>query len=151
MWGGMAARSSWPSASSSHVPLPTPTTYVLFTNGHSLTVVTLHQLCLATSSRPTIHTDELQGTIFPCSLSRARIANTVQYTFLAFLFMFEVGSAVCGSAQSSKALIVGRAVAGLGGSGIMNGALTIVSASSPIDKQPRTCLATLISCWLIAS
>ncbi|OIW25670.1 efflux pump [Coniochaeta ligniaria NRRL 30616] len=60
----------------------------------------------------------------------------VQYTFLAFLFIFEVGSAVCGSAQSSKALIVGRAVAGLGGSGIMNGALTIISATSPPDKQP---------------
>lgn len=62
--------------------------------------------------------------------------TSYKYTFLAFLFIFEVGSAVCGSAQSSKALIVGRAVAGLGGSGIMNGALTIVSASSPIDKQP---------------
>ncbi|OBR06534.1 Efflux pump [Colletotrichum higginsianum IMI 349063] len=63
--------------------------------------------------------------------------TSYKYTFLAFLFVFEVGSAVCGSAQSSKALIVGRAVAGIGGSGIMNGALTIVSASSPIDKQPR--------------
>ncbi|GKT40569.1 efflux pump mlcE [Colletotrichum spaethianum] len=52
----------------------------------------------------------------------------VQHTFLAFLFVFEVGSAVCGSAQSSKALIVGRVVADLGGSGIVNGALTIVSA-----------------------
>ncbi|KAK6225585.1 efflux pump [Colletotrichum tabaci] len=62
--------------------------------------------------------------------------TSYKYTFLAFLFVFEVGSAVCGSAQSSKALIVGRAVAGIGGSGIMNGALTIVSASSPIDKQP---------------
>ncbi|OHF04572.1 efflux pump [Colletotrichum orchidophilum] len=62
--------------------------------------------------------------------------TSYKYTFLAFLFVFEVGSAVCGSAQSSKALIVGRAVAGIGGSGIMNGALTIVSASSPIHKQP---------------
>ncbi|KAH8768672.1 efflux pump [Hyaloscypha sp. PMI_1271] len=57
-------------------------------------------------------------------------------TFLVFLLVFEVGSAVCGSAQSSKALIVGRAVAGLGGSGIMNGALTIISASSTMEKQP---------------
>lgn len=146
----MAARSFWPSASSPHqYPLPSLTTHVLFPNGQSLTVVTLHQLRLATSSRSTIHTDQLQGTIPPSSLSMDRIADTVQYTFLAFLFIFEVGSAVCGSAQSSKALIVGRAVAGLGGSGIMNGALTIVSASSPIDKQPRTCLAPLMFCWLI--
>ncbi|PMD53429.1 efflux pump [Hyaloscypha bicolor E] len=57
-------------------------------------------------------------------------------TFLVFLLVFEVGSVVCGSAQSSKALILGRAVAGLGGSGIMNGALTIISASSPLEKQP---------------
>ncbi|KAL0942291.1 efflux pump [Colletotrichum truncatum] len=64
------------------------------------------------------------------------VANAVQYTFLAFLFVFEIGSAVCGSAQSSKAMIAGRVVAGLGASGIMNGALTIVSASAPRDKQP---------------
>lgn len=39
-------------------------------------------------------------------------------------------------ATSSNMLIVGRAVAGLGGSGIINGALTIIAACIPLDKRP---------------
>jgi len=136
MWGGMAARFSWLSASSSHIPRPTP----LYSHVHSLIVVISYQLRFSTSSRSIIHINKLQGTIF-YPLDRIGIADAVQSTFLVFLLVFEVGSAVCGSAQSSKALIVGRAVAGLGGSGIMNGALTIISASSTMEKQPRTSLA----------
>lgn len=37
------------------------------------------------------------------------------------VFVFEVGSAVCGSAQTSNALIVGRVVAGIGGAGMYLG------------------------------
>jgi MFS family permease len=33
-------------------------------------------------------------------------------------------------------LIVGRAVAGLGGAGIINGAITIVSSCTPLEKRP---------------
>lgn len=33
-------------------------------------------------------------------------------------------------------LIVGRAVAGMGGSGIQNGAFTIVAGSVPMPKRP---------------
>jgi MFS family permease len=60
----------------------------------------------------------------------------VQFTFLAFLLIFEVGSAICGAAASSTMLIIGRAVAGVGGSGLVNGALTIIAASLPIHKRP---------------
>lgn len=35
-------------------------------------------------------------------------------------------------------LIIGRAVAGLGGSGMMNGGLTIIAASAPPEKRPGT-------------
>ncbi|KAF8852801.1 efflux pump [Acephala macrosclerotiorum] len=56
--------------------------------------------------------------------------------FLSFLALFEVGSVLCGAAQSSKMLIVGRVVAGMGGSGLTNGALTIISAAAPMHKQP---------------
>jgi hypothetical protein len=44
---------------------------------------------------------------------------SIKWSFLAFL---EVGSALCGAAQSSVMLIVGRAIAGLGASGLTNGA-----------------------------
>lgn len=56
--------------------------------------------------------------------------------FLSFLALFELGSLLCGVANSSKMLIVGRAVAGLGSSGIMNGALTIIANCLPIHKRP---------------
>jgi MFS family permease len=51
------------------------------------------------------------------------------------LGLFEAGSLLCGAAQSSNMLIVGRAVAGMGGSGLSNGGLTILSAIAPIHKR----------------
>lgn len=59
-----------------------------------------------------------------------------QYTFLVFLFVFELGSLICGVAHSSEALIVGRAVAGMGSSGLMNGSMTILAGAAPIQKRP---------------
>ncbi len=59
-----------------------------------------------------------------------------KYTFLAFLAIFEFGSLLCGVSVSSNMLIVGRAVAGLGGSGLVNGALTIIAASVPLTRRP---------------
>ncbi|KUI66366.1 Putative HC-toxin efflux carrier TOXA [Cytospora mali] len=48
--------------------------------------------------------------------------------YLAAILIFEVGSAVIGSAQSIGAVIAGRAVAGFGGSGIYVGSMNIISA-----------------------
>ncbi|KAB8230296.1 MDR family MFS transporter [Aspergillus alliaceus] len=61
---------------------------------------------------------------------------SLKWTFLAFLFTFEVGSLLCAIAVSSKMLIIARAVAGLGSSGLINGSLTIVSSSVPLHKSP---------------
>jgi MFS family permease len=63
-------------------------------------------------------------------------SKIVQNTFLTCLLLFCIGSAVCGAAQSSTMLIVGRAVAGMGGAGLMNGALIILNACVPAHKQP---------------
>uniref|UniRef100_A0A0D2XZ47 Major facilitator superfamily (MFS) profile domain-containing protein n=1 Tax=Fusarium oxysporum (strain Fo5176) TaxID=660025 RepID=A0A0D2XZ47_FUSOF len=51
-------------------------------------------------------------------------------------FVFEVGSLICGVAQSSAMLIIGRAVAGIGSSGIQNGALTMIAKAVPIHRRP---------------
>ena len=56
--------------------------------------------------------------------------------FLAFVFVFELGSLVCAVASSSVVLIIGRAIAGLGASGIFNGAMTVLSGAVPRDKSP---------------
>ncbi|KAL9639043.1 MAG: hypothetical protein Q9164_001178 [Protoblastenia rupestris] len=58
------------------------------------------------------------------------------WTFLVFFAIFEVGSLLCGVATSSKMLIVGRAVAGIGTSGIQNGAFTIIAECVPMPKRP---------------
>ncbi|KAL4899479.1 hypothetical protein BDW74DRAFT_183735 [Aspergillus multicolor] len=57
-------------------------------------------------------------------------------TFLIFFAVFELGSVLCAAAASSTMLIVGRAVAGLGSSVLMNGALTIISDCVPPHRQP---------------
>jgi MFS family permease len=61
---------------------------------------------------------------------------STKLVFLSFIFLFEIGSLLCGVAPSSAVFIVGRAIAGLGVSGIFNGALTIIAASVEISKSP---------------
>ncbi|KAH7398180.1 efflux pump protein [Pyrenochaeta sp. MPI-SDFR-AT-0127] len=56
--------------------------------------------------------------------------------YLGFVFIFEVGSLVCGVASTSVAFIVGRAIAGFGASGLFNGALTMLSGAVPLEKNP---------------
>lgn len=50
--------------------------------------------------------------------------------------MFEVGSIICGAAPTSTALIVGRAVAGVGSAGIFSGAILIISRTVPLQQRP---------------
>ncbi|CAG8907193.1 unnamed protein product [Penicillium egyptiacum] len=61
----------------------------------------------------------------------------IKWSFLAFFFLFELGSAICGAAVSSPMFIVGRAIAGAGSSGIGNGAMTIISVILPRRKQAQ--------------
>ena len=45
----------------------------------------------------------------------------IKWLIIASIITFEVGSAVCGAAPNSNALIVGRVVAGMGGAGMYIG------------------------------
>lgn len=60
----------------------------------------------------------------------------LKITFLIAIFVFELGSLICGVAPSSVALIVGRAIAGLGGAGIASGAYTIIAFSAKPNQRP---------------
>lgn len=73
-----------------------------------------------------------------------------QYTFLAFLGIFELGSLLCATASGSSMFIVGRAVAGMGGVGLMNGCLNTVTAVAPLEKRP-TLVGLTISIGTIGS
>ncbi|RDW79882.1 hypothetical protein BP6252_04520 [Coleophoma cylindrospora] len=60
----------------------------------------------------------------------------VKTVFLIAIGIFELGSLICAVAPSSTALIVGRAVAGMGVGGIFSGALVIIALSLPLHKRP---------------
>ncbi|KAJ5765127.1 efflux pump antibiotic resistance protein [Penicillium odoratum] len=64
-------------------------------------------------------------------------SNTINRTFIVLLCIFELSSLICALSSSSKMLIVARAMAGIGSSGIQNGALTIITRSFPPEKQAR--------------
>ncbi len=57
-------------------------------------------------------------------------------TFLISIFIFELGSLICGAAPSSTALIVGRAIAGLGAAGIGSGTYTVMAFSAGPKRRP---------------
>ncbi|KAJ4350384.1 uncharacterized protein N0V89_009005 [Didymosphaeria variabile] len=54
---------------------------------------------------------------------------SLKWTFMAFLLLFEIGSAISGAATSSTMLIVGRAIAGMGAAGLMSGTLSILAVA----------------------
>lgn len=61
---------------------------------------------------------------------------SIKWVYLTAIAIFELGSLICGAAPSSVALIIGRAVAGIGSAGIFSGALVIVAYTVPLIKRP---------------
>jgi MFS family permease len=60
----------------------------------------------------------------------------VKWVYLIALTLFEVGSLICGAAPNSLTLIIGRAIAGAGGAGLIVGSFIIVSVITPLEKRP---------------
>jgi len=75
---------------------------------------------------------------------------SVKTTFLVAIGMFELGSLICGAAPTSVALIIGRAIAGIGVGGIFSGAMVILAYSLPLQKRPIA-FGFLGGMWGIAS
>jgi MFS family permease len=49
-----------------------------------------------------------------------------KWLYIVCVFIFEVGSAVCGAAPTMEALIIGRAICGWAGSGMYTGSMVIL-------------------------
>ncbi|KXX76653.1 putative HC-toxin efflux carrier TOXA [Madurella mycetomatis] len=60
----------------------------------------------------------------------------LKISFLIAIFIFELGSLICGVAPNSTSLIVGRAIAGVGAAGLGSGAYTIVAFTAEPKKRP---------------
>jgi MFS family permease len=61
---------------------------------------------------------------------------SIKWVYLSALFIFEVGSLICGVAPNSTALIIGRAIAGIGSAGIFSGAILIITVTVPLRQRP---------------
>lgn len=79
----------------------------------------------------------------------------LKWVFVSSVFIFEVGSIICAAAPSSVVLIVGRAVAGIGGSGITSGAMIVshrfavthwTFVNRVVRLLPKLCLCTNDPC-----
>ncbi|KAL1854442.1 hypothetical protein Daus18300_011462 [Diaporthe australafricana] len=60
----------------------------------------------------------------------------IKIVFLCALFLFELGSLICGVAPNSMTLVIGRAVAGLGSAGIFTGSLVTIPHTVEAERRP---------------
>ncbi|MCJ1432591.1 hypothetical protein MMC27_001948 [Xylographa pallens] len=77
----------------------------------------------------------ITGCSFQLLFGRIYTFYSPKWIFLVCIGIFEVGSLLCGTAPSSTALIVGRAIAGLGSAGIFSGAIVIIVYAIPLHKR----------------
>jgi MFS family permease len=61
---------------------------------------------------------------------------SIKWVYITAISFFELGSLICGVAPTSNALIVGRAIAGIGAAGIFSGALIIIAYAVPLHQRP---------------
>jgi len=73
---------------------------------------------------------------FNCPLANSTYSQfSAKWVFLAALAEFELGWLICRAAPNSIALIVGRAIAGLGAGGIFSGAQIICANTVPLEQR----------------
>ncbi|RAL67730.1 hypothetical protein DID88_008464 [Monilinia fructigena] len=75
---------------------------------------------------------------------------SIKLTFIVAIIIFEIGSLVCATAPNSTALIVGRAIAGIGVGGLFSGAIVILAYCLPLRKRPAA-FGLIGGMWGIAS
>jgi MFS family permease len=59
----------------------------------------------------------------------------VKVAFLVGLAIFEIGSLIAASAPTSKVLIVGRAISGVGSAGVIQGIFTMATQTVPLRRR----------------
>jgi MFS family permease len=74
----------------------------------------------------------------------------MKWVYIFNIFLFEVGSAICGAAPDMESLIVGRVIAGVGGCGMYSGTLTYVSVLTSPEEKPAYLAGSTVM-WGIGS
>src|SRR2546421_13061033 len=78
----------------------------------------------------------LMACSFQLFIGRLYTFYSAKTVFLACIFLFEAGSAICGAAPNSPTFIVGRAIAGLGAAGIFGGGIVLIVFVVSLHKRP---------------
>lgn len=99
---------------------------------------------------PWIGTGFALGTIAVLPWGKVYGVFNIKWVYIFNILLFELGSAVCGAAPNLSALIIGRVIAGVGGSGMYSGTLTYVSVSTTMHERPAY-LAGSTVVWGIGS
>ncbi|KAI1214200.1 major facilitator superfamily domain-containing protein [Annulohypoxylon truncatum] len=60
---------------------------------------------------------------------------SIKLVYLTAIALFEVGSLICTTAPNSIALIIGRAIAGLGAAGVFSGGILITTKLIPLSRR----------------
>ncbi|TKA74358.1 hypothetical protein B0A55_05520 [Friedmanniomyces simplex] len=74
---------------------------------------------------------------FQLLLGRVYTFYSPKYIFMVMILVFELGSAVCGAAPNSIAVIIGRAIQGVGSAGITAGAIILMVNTIPLAVRPK--------------
>jgi len=90
------------------------------------------------------------GTMFILLWGKVYGVFNIKWVYIFNIFLFEAGSALCGAAPNIEALIIGRVIAGVGGSGMYSGTLSYVSVLSNDQEKPAY-LAGSTVVWGIGS
>jgi MFS family permease len=61
---------------------------------------------------------------------------STKWMYLTVLGIFELGSLICAVAPNSTSLIIGRAIAGIGTSGVYAGCFLIIAQTIPLKRRP---------------
>ncbi|KAJ5635141.1 uncharacterized protein N7484_008454 [Penicillium longicatenatum] len=79
---------------------------------------------------------QLVGCCFIFFFARLYTVFSMKTIFLVSMSLFELGSLLCTIAPTSATFIIGRAVAGLGSSGIQTGGIVLLTSCLPVHKRP---------------
>ncbi|CAN6666429.1 protein Sge1p [Trichomonascus vanleenenianus] len=77
----------------------------------------------------------LPAAVFALSWSKVSLVFGRKWTVLVAIVLFELGSLICGLANSMNMLIVGRVIGGIGGGGIQVMVFIIITEITSIDKR----------------
>lgn len=78
----------------------------------------------------------IPGTVLVLIQSKLYALFNIKWLYLAFVVLFEIGSAISGAAPTMNALIFGRMIAGVGGCGMYVGSLTFFSVVTTPKERP---------------